>query len=61
MTLPLEVGGVMTKFKEGLIGHARPPGSYGRTFFLEQQIPYLTDSRWPRDGHSMFHYLNFGS
>lgn len=48
MTPPLELGGVVNKFREGLTGQARPPGSYGRAFFLEQQIPYLTNSRWPK-------------
>lgn len=61
MTSSLEWGGVVTKFREDFPGQRRPPDSYGRTLFLEQQIPYLTNSWGPRDSHPMFHGLNFGS
>lgn len=47
MTPPIELGGVMTKLREGLTGQAKPIARYGKGLFFEQQIGpiCLTNSR----------------
>lgn len=51
MNPPLDLGGVMTKLREGLTGQVM-----AKHLFFEQKIPCLTNSRGPRDSQS-FHGL----